>query len=258
MDYLGGWFKVNAVREGVFAISEPFHKMKVRSYLVVGSERALLIDSGLGVCDIKAVVDDLTDLPVTVVTTHSHWDHIGGHALFEEVMVHKLDAGWLTGGFPLGTDHIREMLMKGLLAEPYRFFDPLDYICPTVANPHILKDGDRISDGTHSLLVIHTPGHSPGGISLFDERDGLLFTGDTIYRSRILAHFFSTSPSDLMKSIVKLAGLGAGAVLPGHFDDILPPSILQDGAFLAREMMDKGLDHHGTGLHRGRNLSFLF
>jgi len=258
VEYCNGWFQVNEVRAGLFAISEPLHRMMARSYLLVGSKRALLIDSGLGVCDIKEVTDDLTDLPVTVVTTHSHWDHLGGHHLFEEVMVHKLDAGWLTGGFPLGTDHIREMLMKGLLTEPFRFFDPLDYVCPTVANPHILKDGDRISDGIHSLLVIHTPGHSPGSISLFDEREGLLFTGDILYRSRILAHFFSTSPSDLMKSIIKLEDLKIEAILPGHFDDILPSSILQDGVELAREMMDKGLDHHGTGLHRGHNLSFFF
>ncbi len=73
------WFTVERVDADTYAVSEYRHWEEPHCYLLLGRERAALIDTGLGVGDIRAVVERLTDLPVTVLTTHVHWDHIGGH-----------------------------------------------------------------------------------------------------------------------------------------------------------------------------------
>ena len=82
------WFTVEKIDARTFAISEYKHWEETHCYLLCGTERAVLIDTGLGVANIKNVVDDLTDLPVSVITTHVHWDHIGGHKYFANFAVH--------------------------------------------------------------------------------------------------------------------------------------------------------------------------
>jgi glyoxylase-like metal-dependent hydrolase (beta-lactamase superfamily II) len=67
----------------------------------------------MGVADVGAVVRELTKLPVLVVTTHAHWDHIGGHGCFSEIAVHKKDADWLKGKYPLPAEQVREELTRG-------------------------------------------------------------------------------------------------------------------------------------------------
>ena len=82
------WFTVEKIDEDTYAISEYQHWAETHCYLLCGTKRALLIDTGLGVANIKEVVDKLTMLPIFVVTTHVHWDHIGGHQYFENIGVH--------------------------------------------------------------------------------------------------------------------------------------------------------------------------
>ncbi len=69
--------------------------------MLFGTERAILIDTGLGIANIKNVVNNLTELPIAVVTTHAHWDHIGGHKYFPDFQVHSAEMDWLNGKFPL-------------------------------------------------------------------------------------------------------------------------------------------------------------
>jgi glyoxylase-like metal-dependent hydrolase (beta-lactamase superfamily II) len=84
-DVAGDWFKVRAIAPGVFAISEPRQYEGITSLLVVGSEKAVLFDSGLGVARIGEVVRKLTTLPVTVINSHTHFDHVGGNRGFADV-----------------------------------------------------------------------------------------------------------------------------------------------------------------------------
>ena len=79
------WFEVYEVAADTYAIYEPFQWQEVISYLVLGSERALLFDTGNGIGDIRRVVDSLTDLPVVVVNSHSHYDHVGGNHQFDDI-----------------------------------------------------------------------------------------------------------------------------------------------------------------------------
>ena len=80
------WFEVYRVEPDVYAIYEPRQWQEVISYLIVGRERALLFDTGMGMADISAVVSALTDRPVVVLNSHSHYDHVGGNHAFTRVL----------------------------------------------------------------------------------------------------------------------------------------------------------------------------
>ncbi len=100
MKHIDNWFTVEAIDSMTYAISEYGHWENVHSYLVIGDKYAALIDTGIGIGNIKEVVDQLTSLPIKVITTHVHWDHIGNHGLFDEIYVHELAKDWLLRGIP--------------------------------------------------------------------------------------------------------------------------------------------------------------
>ena len=97
---MNDWFTVEQVDPQTFVLSEYGHWEETHCYLLCGNESALLIDTGLGVSNIRAVVSRLTTLPVLAVTTHAHWDHIGGHRYFAQIAVHHLEKDWLSVRFP--------------------------------------------------------------------------------------------------------------------------------------------------------------
>lgn len=72
------WLTIQQLDKDTWALSEPRHWEETHAYLLTGTKQALLIDTGLGVCDLFSAVRSLTSLPVTVALTHAHWDHIGG------------------------------------------------------------------------------------------------------------------------------------------------------------------------------------
>ena len=72
------WFTIDHINKDTHIISEYRHWEETHAYLLEGTDRSLLIDSGLGICNIYDEVRMLTDKPVIAVATHIHWDHIGG------------------------------------------------------------------------------------------------------------------------------------------------------------------------------------
>jgi glyoxylase-like metal-dependent hydrolase (beta-lactamase superfamily II) len=116
-----GWFTVDKIETDTFAISEYKHYEETHCYLLIGTECALLIDTGLGVSNIHDVVHTLTKLPIIVATTHVHWDHIGGHRYFNDLAVHELEKGWLDSRFPIPL----EMIKHNLICKPCAF--PSDF-----------------------------------------------------------------------------------------------------------------------------------
>ena len=79
------WFTIEEIDNDTFAISEYKHWEETHCYLLCGTKKAILIDTGLGISNIRSVVECLTTLPVMAVTTHVHWDHIGGHRYFSDI-----------------------------------------------------------------------------------------------------------------------------------------------------------------------------
>jgi glyoxylase-like metal-dependent hydrolase (beta-lactamase superfamily II) len=222
-----GWFEVTRIAEGVHAIAEPLHAEEVISYLIIGAERAVLLDTGMGIGDIHQVSLRLTKEPITVVNSHHHYDHVGGNHLFRRIAIHDAEAPLLeeeaAAAFLLEAmrpENIWGPLPKG--------FDPSTYrIIPSTADRR-LQEGDSLDLGGRRLRVLHTPGHSPGSICLLAEDEGMLFTGDTVYAGPLYAHFEHSNFEDYCRSMERLSAMAEDLklVLPAHNFTPLDPHIL--------------------------------
>ena len=128
---MDNWFTINQIDKDTYIISEYRHPEETHCYLLNGTKRSLIIDTGLGICNIYNEVMRLTDKSVTAVATHVHWDHIGGHCYFPDFYVHKKEINWLNGDFPLNNEQIRKMikdccdLPKGFNVDTYECFQGL-------------------------------------------------------------------------------------------------------------------------------------
>lgn len=99
---MNNWFTIDKADKNTYIISEYRHWEETHCYLLNGSQRSLLIDTGLGIGNISEAAAKLTDKPVTAVATHIHWDHIGGHKYYPDFYAHEAELDWLDGG-----EHIR-------------------------------------------------------------------------------------------------------------------------------------------------------
>ena len=109
---------------GVFIIEEPLHDERVKSYLIMGEQRAVLLDAGMGIGDLAALVASLTTLPVTLVLSHAHWDHVGScHAFVgqSDILVHPDQAERLAAG--VSPERMRRYVTQGLLGALPSGFD---------------------------------------------------------------------------------------------------------------------------------------
>ncbi len=229
------WHTIAQVADNVYWISEPlgtidprFGVMTVNMYLVVGRDRAVLIDSGMGIGEVTTEISQLTPLPCTVLNTHYHWDHIGANALFAECAIHEKEVALVAQEPDMSS--VREALQSAAArAVLPAHFDPAAYrIIPKPAT-HVLHDQDKIDLGGRALWVLHTPGHSPGHVVYLDEAHGLLFTGDTAYQGPLFACFEGSNPVDFAQSAKRLAQLpNVRLICPGHNDPIITPGWLNE------------------------------
>jgi glyoxylase-like metal-dependent hydrolase (beta-lactamase superfamily II) len=231
------WFEVRRVTRDLWMIAEPGH---VVSWLYAGSDRAIVVDSGTGIVPIKPVAERLTDRPILLVNTHYHFDHVGGNADFAERLAGVAGGPLLERAAP--RDLLRRYLagFPGIIAaararaaaDPDAFalmpetevrdfppsFDPAAWLPGRVPATRLIGEGEVIDLGDRLLRVIETPGHSPDGICLFDDRHGVLFAGDTLMEGALYAHYDESSIEDLLASVRKLEALEAPvqAICAGH------------------------------------------
>ena len=244
------WFTIEKIDDETYVISEYGHWEKVHSYLLIGKTSAILIDTGLGIGNIKKEVDKLTELPVTVVTTHMHWDHIGGHNLFNEIYVHKDDAECLKNGIGIPLSVIK----KNVMAEPFSKNPPVEFNIENykayIGEPtKILKDEDIIDIGLRKIRVVHTPGHSPGHICIFEEEKGYLYTGDLVYKGTLYAFYPSTDPILFKQSIDKINDLkGITKILPAHNDLDVQVNLINSIKNAFKDIEDKDKLKQGNGI----------
>lgn len=218
------WFTVDKIDNDTYIISEYRHWEETHCYLLNGAERSLLIDTGLGICDIYNEVVKLTDRPVEAVATHIHWDHIGGHKYFPDFYAHKEELSWLSGGFPLPIEAVKRMIVDrcdlpdGYDVDTYEIFQGTP--------SRVLSGGESIDIGGRRLRVLHTPGHSPGHMCFWEEERGYLFTGDLVYKGELLAYYPSTDPKAYLASLKKISYLPAERVFPAHHSLYIKPEII--------------------------------
>jgi glyoxylase-like metal-dependent hydrolase (beta-lactamase superfamily II) len=254
---LNNWFTIEKIDSTTFAISEYGHQEKVHSYLFVGNEKAALIDTGLGIANIKEEIDKLTDKEIVVITTHNHWDHIGGHGLFKEIAVHEGDREWMEKGLPIPIEQMRRTLMReSFFQEPPKKFNAKSYTPFTGIPQRILRDSDEINLGNRNLEILHTPGHSPGHICIYEATTGYLVTGDILYEGTLYAFFPSTDPILFSESINKLSELTKiSKLLPGHNRLNIPVDYLSETKAAFHELENRRQLKHGTGLHRFEHIN---
>ena len=151
---------VSEVRPGIFLLDEAH---EATGYLVVGRDRACLIDTMNAACDLGQAVRRLTDKPVTVVNTHGHPDHIFGNMYFDCAYLHPADLA-------LARMFVEDPGFLRILEERHRSMPPFREV----------REGDVFDLGGRTLEVFELPGHTPGGILLLLREDRILFTGDSV------------------------------------------------------------------------------
>jgi glyoxylase-like metal-dependent hydrolase (beta-lactamase superfamily II) len=239
------WFTIDHIDADTHIISEYRHWEETHAYLLNGKDHSLLIDTGLGICNIYDEVIKLTDKPVTAVATHIHWDHIGGHPYFPDFYAHEDELNWLNGEFPLTMEQIRDMVVdrcdlpEGYDVNKYEFFQGT----PT----RVLKDDDVIDIGGRRIQVLHTPGHSPGHMCFYEKERGYLFTGDLVYKDTLFAYYPSTDPTAYLASLERVAALPVKRVFPAHHSLDIQPGILLRMRDAFRQLKADGKLHHGSG-----------
>ncbi len=222
------WFEVYEIEPGIFSIYEPWQWQEVISWLIVGTDAALLFDTGNGIGDIGAVVAELTKLPVTAINSHSHFDHIGGNHRFDRI---------LSVSMPFSLERAAGFQTEELLAEvsPDALCRPLPGDLEAAEHrvrPYTisgkLEDGDSIDLGGRRLEVVLIPGHTPDAIALLDREAGFLWSGDSFYEGPIWLFAPETDLEAYRTSVARLAELAEGltAVFPAHNTPVADPQLL--------------------------------
>jgi glyoxylase-like metal-dependent hydrolase (beta-lactamase superfamily II) len=231
------WFTITKVHPQVYALAEFNHWEQVVSYLFLGKYQAILIDTGMGYQNIKHAIERITKLPVTVLLTHAHWDHIGGVNIYDQIFVynHPFEKKLLEQGFY--SSEIGELSNSSLFDKPFK---SLDYQIKGIKNYQLLKDEIKIDD--FSFKVIHTPGHTPGSVCFYEEKLNILFTGDTLYPGPLYIHLTESCFEDFVISINKLKDhiTKNTIIFPGH-NRIKCSSQIFEALYLGANQVNEGI-----------------
>jgi glyoxylase-like metal-dependent hydrolase (beta-lactamase superfamily II) len=246
------WFEIYRIRPGVIAIYEPKQFEEVISYLILGEKRAVLFDTGMGIGRIGKTVARLTTLPVTVINSHTHFDHVGGDAEFLDIWNRDLP---YTRHNMLGENNAYshdalapERVCGGLPAGA----NAGSYSIRPWRSTHTLYDGERVDLGRRELEVIFTPGHTPDSLVLFDRTNGLLFTGDSFYPGQIYLFVPETDFPAYTRSVARLSALEPQVklLLPAHNVPVAQPFYLKRLNEAVRQVQEGSAKAKVTEGHR--------
>lgn len=211
--------KVKQLSDHIYAMDD----RGATGYVVLGKEKALVIDTMNASDDLGAVVRSITDLPLMVVNTHGHVDHICGNIYFEEAYLHPED--WsLAKEHSSFTDFVESCNALGLSMPPFKE----------------IHDGDIIDLGGATLDVIHLPGHTQGGICLLYREERVLFTGDGINCHLWMQLDHSLPMKGLVQSLENILWVKekADKILHGHTMDYIGISLLDELLSGAKELTE--------------------
>ncbi len=169
------WYHIQQLDNSTYIISEPHSSQGNSSYLIIGEKDAILLDAGTGENNRQSmaqIADSLSPVPVTLLLSHFHFDHIGGASDFNAVGLPALP--FLVNR--LSADSILTLNKTEVLSD--------DTISLKVTRQYPVDEA--IDLGQRKIEVLHTPGHSKASISLIDHERGYLFTGDLIYNGLLL------------------------------------------------------------------------
>jgi glyoxylase-like metal-dependent hydrolase (beta-lactamase superfamily II) len=208
------YFVVETVDPTTFAIGEPRYYQGNYSYLILGAQRAILFDAGTGLRDIEPVVRSLTHLPVTVIASHLHFDHVGALGRFDKTAL-------------IDEPSLRARPRDSQLTlRRYEFLGFADRLAvPTFRVDEWWPPGSTIDLGGRRLRVLATPGHTPTSVSLYDETRRQLFAGDFIYPGELYAFLPGASRSEYHATATRLLAIldPATQIFAAHMEDSPAP-----------------------------------
>lgn len=213
------WYRTRTVGDGVTWIDEPFIQEFYRCNIwhVRGRDRDMLVDSGMGVVSLREQIPLVTEKPCAAIASHTHFDHIGCHHEFEDRRVHADEAAILAGptrADTLADPYVEDGIFTKLPPAPYA---STEYAVRAAPATTILHAGDVIDLGDRVFEVLHTPGHSPGGIMLFEKANGILFSGDTVYDGPLIVDAYHSDLGDYIASMKRILDLKPRIIHGGHF-----------------------------------------
>jgi glyoxylase-like metal-dependent hydrolase (beta-lactamase superfamily II) len=212
------WYRVRSRGDGVTLIDEPHIRPYWRCNIwhVRGRGRDMLVDSGMGVVSLREHVALVTERPLTAVASHTHYDHIVSHNEFADRVVHAGEAALLAAPTRANTlaEYVSDEIFEQLPPAP---FHATTYAVRRAPATRIVADGDVIDLGDRHFEVIHTPGHSPGGIALWEAATGILFSGDIHYDGPLAENLYHSDPADYLASMKRLLEIPVRVVHAGHY-----------------------------------------
>ena len=215
-----GIYFVEGIADGAFKIYE---RRDASIYLVIGDKKACLIDTAFGLTDLRSFAGQFTHLPVTVVNTHGHIDHVLGNHWFydngnEEVYMHPDDVELYDEVVSGYADMIRDPDVQEQFGEFIKDFDPEAITFPKTKD---IREGDLIDLGGRTLEVVEFPGHTRGSILLLDKEDKICYAGDSLIENLWLFLEESTSPDVYYASLKRaydiLSKTGIERIYNGHY-----------------------------------------
>ena len=227
------WFEIKRISDDITLLWEPHVTplMRCNIWHVRGRDRDLMIDTGMGIASLRAAAKHLLEKKVTAVATHTHTDHVGGHHEFDHTLVHELEAAELRNPSDPGTllaavmgpAAIASYAKAGypiegdlITALPNAGYDPASYRMKEAVVTEIVGEGDIVDLGDRHFEVLHLPGHSPGGIGLWEKASGTLFSGDAIYDGPLLDEIDGADIPTYVRTMKRLRGLPVEIVHAGH------------------------------------------
>lgn len=230
------WYGTAQLAPNLWLITEPrVHPIfSANMHLVLGRDRDLLIDSGMGVAPLRPVVDSLRPdpaKPLSCLSTHTHVDHIGAVHEFDDRLVHPIEAEEHASPPPysLRTDGISQafrdlfanagypalwpLLIDALPAADY---DVDAYTLRGAPATGLVHDGDPVDLGDWQAEVLHLPGHSPGQVGLFHHDSGTLFGADAVYDGPLIYDGPGMDIADYATTLRRIQNLPVQTVHGGH------------------------------------------
>ena len=211
-------FEITDVGEGVSLVNEKFVAdwMRCNIWHIRGRDQDLLIDSGMGLVPLCPVLPMLDGRRTIAVSSHAHFDHIGGAHEFERHLGHAGDAEIFaqpTNENTLAADFLDADIF---VAEQGLEFDIASYRVRPAPLTGYLDEGDMLDLGDRVFQVLHLPGHTPGSIALYDEKNAALFSGDVIYDGGLIDNAYHSNREIYEESLRRLRTLPIQVVHAGH------------------------------------------
>lgn len=211
-------YDVEKISRGPLDVYKIYERFQAAMYLVCGRERACLIDTAFGLCDLAELTASLTPLPVTVINTHAHEDHVLGNCHFRKAMMHPADRPM----YRKIAEGYAEMLSQPWVRREYgAFLEGVDPAAVRFPEAEDLLDGDLVDLGGKVLRVAELPGHTPGSILVLDPDEGLCFSGDAIIEHLWLFLEESLPAETYLRALRRASGIlreaGIRRIYNGHY-----------------------------------------